>query len=464
MKATTFEGAKTCRYPSTNLQPSQVKAMVLSPDGKWVATVDETTIIIWGSDNINVARSWWIACGGVFPLNLTDPILRFSADSSRIALSTVLPHRIRIWSLEQDNDSDPLMTIRCLNSGLFQSCVWSPVGRALAVTNFEAQNAVAAPGSWQALESRYPVSATWKGKHGSVWDTDTNTLVHESRIPTVRDPLELFGLPSKLEFQSSKFSSCGEYLAFSAEDQADFKLNNNDSRTSRARRVMAVIMHLPFRQQMKCYSPNLGCGVSSTSPLIHDITFIQRTNSRHTSLIAVIEVSINGLEWNRNPRHFICQWNIPQSTSADCLKLEPISVRQVDCHPSISPRSPAVHRENSKQIIFTDQVQHTIHTLDIDTMVVTSLVIPGFKNDWTVHALSGDGKNAIAVYSSLERHMLLWRPQDREIASKRGVSWPIGEALMAFSSDGRTFVIVRTHSVCDLVTADGEPLLLGGPK
>ncbi|TFK89203.1 WD40 repeat-like protein [Polyporus arcularius HHB13444] len=107
--------------PAANGHTGTVTSLAVSPDSKWVASGSEdTTIILWDTEDQSVVRKWEASVETVWHL-------AFSPDSQRLAASGN-EGRVVIWDVEQ---GDELGTLEG-HTETVHTVVWSPDGTKLA--------------------------------------------------------------------------------------------------------------------------------------------------------------------------------------------------------------------------------------------------------------------------------------------------------------------------------------------
>ncbi|RDX45285.1 WD40 repeat-like protein [Lentinus brumalis] len=107
--------------PAADGHTGTVTSLAVSPDSKWVASGSEdTTIILWDTEDQSVVRKWEASVETVRDLT-------FSPDSKRLAASGN-EGRVVIWDVEQGNELGTLEGHR----ETVHTVVWSPDGTKLA--------------------------------------------------------------------------------------------------------------------------------------------------------------------------------------------------------------------------------------------------------------------------------------------------------------------------------------------
>ncbi|EJF61427.1 WD40 repeat-like protein, partial [Dichomitus squalens LYAD-421 SS1] len=192
---------------------SSVNALVISPDGRWVATAsDDSTIILWDARTACISEEWF-----AHDRQVSD--LAFSPDGRHLA-SAGSGGQVVIWDISRDRPHQTA-TLEGHNLGYIRGCAFSPKSTRVAVGYMNGVIRV-----WNMETRQDPL--WWKAHEDQVLDVafspDGRLLLSASSDNTVKTWNTRNGaMVQSLEgherlVSAACFSPCGQYIASASSD------------------------------------------------------------------------------------------------------------------------------------------------------------------------------------------------------------------------------------------------------
>ena len=257
---------------------------------------------------------------------------------------------------------------------------------------------------------------------------------------------------------TTRFSSCGQYLAYATLHPSASAFPTGDATIdlTTIQSPVATVVDLRTKQSTECHPSGNNIGDNNCIFRPCDMVFTQGTP--HDSLVAIVK-ALNPRQMFRKLTYTIQRWD--RSSLEDSLgyKKAQTFARQISDGLKISPGPSIAISEDGKYAVFTELNLILEYNPDRILNMENGGVIQAMKGPrvmpWNRHrVLSADGAYLAARCDS--PHIVIQRTQDGTIVAR--LEAPYADPThMAFSFNGELFVIagedgaIRTYKLHDLI-------------